>query len=61
MIGFKENKLWYKGFDQPFIFNEEGEYQVNIQHAMRENGSVEGVNNLEGITDIGFRVENALK
>ncbi|WP_431156994.1 gliding motility lipoprotein GldH [Winogradskyella poriferorum] len=57
----KENKLWYKGFDEPFIFNEEGEYQVNIQHAMRENGSVEGVNNLEGITDIGFRVENALK
>ena len=57
----KENKLWYKGFDKPYKFIEEGEYQVNIQHAMRDNGSVEGVNNLEGITDIGFRVENALK
>ncbi|WP_425076473.1 gliding motility lipoprotein GldH [Psychroserpens sp. S379A] len=53
----KENKLWYKGYDKPFVFNEAGEYQVNIQHAMRENGEVYGVLNLEGITDVGFRVE----
>ena len=51
----KENKLWYK---ENFIFNEEGEYTVNIQHAMRENGKVNGVVELEGITDIGFRVES---
>lgn len=57
----KENKLWYKGYDVPFKFTELGDYDVNIQHAMRENGSVDGVINLEGITDIGFRVENALK
>jgi hypothetical protein len=25
---------------------------------MRENGKVNGVINLEGITDIGFRIEN---
>ena len=60
-VGFtdvKENKLWYKGQDDnPFIFNESGIYKVNIQHAMRENGKVNGVENLEGITDIGFRVE----
>ncbi|WP_353777041.1 gliding motility lipoprotein GldH [Winogradskyella sp. 3972H.M.0a.05] len=54
----KENKLWYKGYESPFVFNETGEYTINIQHAMRENGKVDGVENLEGITDVGFRVES---
>ena len=54
----KENKLWYKGNESNFIFDEVGEYTVNIQHAMRENGKVNGVLELEGITDIGFRIEN---
>lgn len=53
----KENKLWYKGSDSKFVFEEIGEYTVNIQHAMRENGKVNGVVELEGITDIGFRIE----
>ncbi|WP_246067798.1 gliding motility lipoprotein GldH [Changchengzhania lutea] len=51
----KENKLWYK---EAVVFTEAGEYRVNIQHAMRENGKVNGVVELEGITDIGFRIEN---
>ena len=51
----KENKLWYK---EGVVFKEAGEYQVNIQHAMRENGKVNGIVELEGITDIGFRIEN---
>lgn len=55
----KENKLWYKGFKEPFKFTEEGDYTVNIQQAMRNNGDVNGVLNLEGITDVGFRVEQA--
>ena len=62
-IGFtdiKENKLWYKGYDSSFKFTEEGDYQVNIQHAMRQSGNVNGIVNLEGITDIGFRIESAL-
>ncbi len=50
----KANKLWYK---EKVIFLESGEYKVNIQHAMRENGSIKGVENLKGITDIGFRIE----
>ncbi len=33
----------------------------DIQHAMRENGKVQGVENLEGITDVGLRIENILK
>lgn len=58
LTDIKENKLWYKGHDDSFIFEEAGEYMINIQHAMRENGKVNGVVELEGITDIGFRVEN---
>jgi gliding motility-associated lipoprotein GldH len=50
----KENKLWYK---EGVIFSETGEYKVKIQHAMRENGNIKGVENLEGITDVGFRIE----
>ncbi len=50
----KENKLWYK---EGVVFSEGGDYKVNIQHAMRANGNVKGIENLEGITDIGFRIE----
>jgi gliding motility-associated lipoprotein GldH len=52
----KENKLWYK---EKVKFNESGLYKINIQHAMRNNGEVLGVDNLEGITDVGFRIEPA--
>lgn len=54
----KENKLWFKGFDSSFLFSENGSYKVAIQHAMRVNGDVKGINQLEGVTDIGFRIEN---
>lgn len=50
----KENKLWYKENVQ---FNEPGEYEVSIQHAMRKSGSEDGIKDLEGITDVGFRIE----
>lgn len=55
----KENKLWYKGHEAPFVFEETGEYRVSIQQAMRENGRVSGIDKLEGITDVGFRIEQA--
>lgn len=54
----KENKLWYK---ENVVFNENGEYNVTIQHAMRENGKVNGVKELEGVTDVGFRIEKPMK
>ncbi|MBT8304121.1 MAG: gliding motility lipoprotein GldH [Bacteroidia bacterium] len=54
----KENKLWYK---EGVVFNESGDYKVSIQHAMRVNGEVNGVENLEGITEVGFRVEKHLE
>jgi len=50
----KENKLWYK---EQFHFEEEGEYKVSIEHAIRENGATNGVAELKGITELGFRIE----
>ena len=50
----KENKLWYK---EQYRFNEEGEYKVSIEHAIRKNGDTNGVAELKGITDVGFRIE----
>ena len=50
----KENKLWYK---ELFKFKQEGEYRIGITHANRKNGSINGVSELKGITDVGFRIE----
>jgi len=58
LTDIKENKLWYK---EHVVFKESGNYTVHIQHAMRENGKVNGVENLEGITDVGFRIERIAK
>lgn len=51
----KENKLWYK---EGVKFTETGQYKVSIQHAMRKSGSEEGIEDLEGITEVGFRIES---
>ena len=50
----KENKLFYK---EGNIFPNSGNYKLSIQQAMRRNGSVEGIQELKGITDVGFRIE----
>lgn len=50
----KENKLYYK---ENIIFPISGKYTVEIAQAMRKNGEVEGVQNLDGITEVGFRIE----
>jgi len=49
----KESKLFYK---EKVRFR--GTYKVNIKQAVRENGKVPGVTALEGITEVGFRIEN---
>lgn len=51
----KENRLWYK---EGVRFNEPGQYKISIQHAMRKSGSENGIDTLEGITQIGLRIEN---
>ncbi len=50
----KESKLYYK---ENFGFAENGNYTLNITHAVRNNGDVQGVINLEGISDVGYSVE----
>ncbi|MCF8713877.1 gliding motility lipoprotein GldH [Joostella atrarenae] len=52
----KENKLFYK---QAIVFPTMGNYSIGIAHAMRKNGSVEGVTSLEGITDVGISIEKS--
>ncbi|MAU14779.1 MAG: gliding motility lipoprotein GldH [Muricauda sp.] len=54
----KENKLWFK---ENIDFPNSGVYKVNISHAMRKNGDVEGLHVLEGITDVGLEIEKAPK
>lgn len=49
----KESKLWYK---ENIVFSTSGVYTLRVSHAMRKNGSVNGVVNLEGITDVGFEI-----
>jgi gliding motility-associated lipoprotein GldH len=51
----KENKLFYK--DQ-VRFSQKGLYKVHIKHALRQTGKIEGVASLNGISDVGFRIES---
>lgn len=51
----KESKLWYK---ENVKFNEAGEYLVTVQQAMRRRDSIEGIQHLDGITEVGFRIEH---
>lgn len=48
----KESKLYYKE-DVKF----RGKYKVHIKQAVRQSGKIPGVEALEGITDVGFRIE----
>ena len=48
----KESKLFYK--DRIKL---NGISKVHIKQAVRENGKIPGVKALEGITDVGFRIE----
>ncbi len=50
----KDNKLWYK---ESVSFSEEGNYNITITHAVRNNGDVEGVSRLDGIIDVGYSIE----
>lgn len=50
----KENKLFYK---ENKIFPTSGTYKVEISQAMRKSGDVNGIENLEGITEVGLRIE----
>ena len=42
---------------QNIIFPFSGNYNVSISQAMRKNGSIDGIKELHGISDVGFRIE----
>ena len=50
----KENKLEYKS---NVVFPSTGTYNISVQHAMRKSGDIEGISLLQGITDVGLRIE----
>ncbi|WP_430614565.1 gliding motility lipoprotein GldH [Flavobacterium sp. JP2137] len=52
----KESKLWLK---EGFTFKQAGTYTFQVQQAVRESGKVDGVQELEGISEIGLRIEKA--
>ena len=49
----KESKLIFK---ERMKFAE-GDYKINIKQAVRQTGKVTGVEKLDGITEVGFRIE----
>lgn len=51
----KENKLIYK---ERAYFKPAGQFNVSIRQAVRQNGKVSGIEKLEGISEIGFRIES---
>jgi len=51
----KESKLFYK---EKATFKLKGTYKVKIQHAVRQTGKVAGIKTLNGITEVGFRIES---
>jgi len=61
MSGMVENILCYTQKCMPTTFENKGEYLFKIRHAMRESGKAKGIENLEGITDIGLRIEKNSK
>jgi gliding motility-associated lipoprotein GldH len=48
----KESKLYFK---ENVKFR--GKYKVHIKQAVRETGKIPGVVLLDGITEVGFRIE----
>ena len=49
----KESKLYYK---ERMKFKP-GNYKIHIKQAVRKTGKISGVEKLDGITDVGFRIE----
>ncbi len=50
----KESKLWYQ---ENFTFKKPGNYEIIITQALRQTGSINGVEKVPGVTEVGFRIE----
>ncbi|MGG5505717.1 MULTISPECIES: gliding motility lipoprotein GldH [unclassified Myroides] len=52
----KESKLWLK---ENYVFDQVGKYKMTLEQAVRALGDVEGVPALNGISEVGLRIEKA--
>ncbi len=50
----KENKLFFK---EKYQFKKAGNYKISIQQAVRKTGKIQGQQYLNGISEVGFRIE----
>ena len=50
----KESKLFYK---ENLNFDKKGKYKIRIQQAIRQTGKTVGVKELDGISEVGLRIE----
>lgn len=50
----KENKLWYR---EKVRFPSKGTYQFSLKHAVRKSGSINPLELLPGVTDVGLSIE----
>ncbi len=50
----KESKLWYK---ENIRLPKKGKYKFSIQQAVRKANEIPGVQKLEGVTEVGLRIE----
>ncbi|GIZ15688.1 gliding motility lipoprotein GldH [Capnocytophaga catalasegens] len=57
-MSIKESKLWYK---ENVIFPSKGTYTFSIEQADRSIGQNKGVENLQGILEVGLQIEKATK
>lgn len=54
ILDIKENKLFFK---EKYQFKKAGNYQISIQQAVRKTGKIQGQQYLNGISEVGFRIE----
>ena len=53
-LDVKESKLWYL---ENFNFENKGKYEVNIVNALGKSGMISGLDDVDGILEVGFRIE----
>lgn len=51
----KENKLFFK---ENVRFNQQGQYTIKVEQAMRKVGNIHALDSLKGVTDLGVRIES---
>lgn len=54
MTDVKDNKLYYL---EKYKFPKQGTYIFEFYQAMRKRGEMDGLEELEGVTDVGLRIE----